>query len=29
MLQEEGQSTDREMGYINVIPIDKGKSEVS
>lgn len=29
MLQEDGQSTDREMGYINVVPIDKGKSEVS
>ena len=29
MLEEEGQSTDREMGYINVKPIDKDKSEVS
>ena len=29
MLEEEGQSTDREMGYINVVPIDKGRSEVS
>jgi hypothetical protein len=29
MLEEEGQSTDRDMGYINVVPIDKGKSEVS
>ena len=29
MLGEEGQSTDRDMGYINVVPIDKGKSEVS
>ena len=29
MLQEEGQPTDRDMGYINVVPIDKGKSEVS
>ena len=29
MLEEEGQSTDREMGYINVVPIDKDKSEVS
>jgi len=29
MLVEDGQSTDRDMGYINVIPIDKGKSEVS
>ena len=29
MLDEEGQSTDREMGYVNVVPIDKGRSEVS
>lgn len=29
MLEEEGQSTDRDMGYINVVPISKGKSEVS
>ena len=29
MLQEEGQDIDRDMGYINVVPIDKGKSEVS
>jgi len=29
MLQEEGQSVDREMGHINVVPIDKNKSEVS
>jgi len=29
MLEEEGMSTDREMGYINVVPIDKGKSSVS
>lgn len=29
MLEEDGQSVDREMGYINVVPIDKGKSEVS
>lgn len=29
MLQEEGQNPDREMGYINVVPIDKDKSEVS
>ena len=29
MLEEEGQSTDRDMGYINVVPIDKGRSEVS
>jgi len=29
MLQDDGQSTDRDMGYINVTPIDKGRSEVS
>lgn len=29
MLQEEGQDTSRGAGYINVVPIDKGKSEVS
>ena len=29
MLEDEGQTTDREMGYINVVPIDKGRSEVS
>lgn len=29
MLEEEGQSTDREMGFINVVPIDKGRSSVS
>ena len=29
MLQEEGQDTNRGAGYINVVPIDKGKSEVS
>ena len=29
MLSEEGESADRDMGYINVVPIDKGKSEVS
>lgn len=29
MLSEEGLDTDRDMGYINVVPIDKGKSEVS
>jgi hypothetical protein len=29
MLEEEGQSTEREMGFINVVPIDKGRSEVS
>ena len=29
MLQEEGLDTNRSAGYINVIPIDKGKSQVS
>ena len=29
MLAEEGMDTDRGAGYINVVPIDKGKSEVS
>ena len=29
MLEEEGLDPDREMGYINVTPIGKGKSEVS
>jgi len=29
MLDEEGQDTNRGAGYINVIPISKGKSEVS
>ena len=29
MLEDEGLDTQREMGYINVIPIDKGKSSVS
>ena len=29
MLQEDGQDTERGMGYINVVPIEKGKSEVS
>tara|TARA_B100000925_G_C21861563_1_gene410193 strand:+ start:38 stop:424 length:387 start_codon:yes stop_codon:yes gene_type:complete len=29
MLEEEGHSPNRDMGYINVIPIDKNKSEVS
>ena len=29
MLEEEGQPTDRDMGYINVVPISKGKSSVS
>ena len=29
MLEEEGESTDRGAGYINVVPISKDKSEVS
>ena len=29
MLQEEGLDTNRGAGYINVVPIEKGKSEVS
>jgi hypothetical protein len=29
MLEEEGLDTQREMGYINVVPIDKGRSQVS
>ena len=29
MLAEEGMDTNRGAGYINVVPIDKGKSEVS
>ena len=29
MLEEEGQPADRNMGHINVVPIDKGRSEVS
>jgi hypothetical protein len=29
MLDEEGLDTERDMGYINVVPIDKGKSSVS
>ena len=29
MLQEEGMDTSRGAGYINVVPIDKGKSVVS
>lgn len=29
MLEEEGQDTSRGAGYINVVPISKGKSEVS
>ena len=26
MLEDEGQATDREMGHVKVVPIDKGKS---
>ena len=29
MLEEDGQDPKRDAGYINVVPIDKGKSEVS
>ena len=29
MFEEEGLDSEREMGYINVVPIDKGRSEVS
>jgi len=29
MLQEEGQSTDRDMGHIKIVPKEGGKSEVS
>lgn len=29
MMQEEGLDTQRGSGYINVVPIDKGRSEVS
>jgi len=29
MLEEEGLDTNREIGYINVVPIDKGRSSVS
>ena len=29
MLEEEGIESDRDMGYINVVPIDKGRSEIS
>ena len=29
MLEEDGHSSDRDMGYINVVPIGKDKSEVS
>ena len=29
MLEDEGMDTDRGAGYINVVPISKGKSEVS
>ena len=28
MLEDEGQSTDREIGYVNVVPIDKNKSSI-
>ena len=28
MLEDEGQSTDREMGHVKVVPIDKGKSSI-
>ena len=29
MLSDEGLDTNRGAGYINVVPIDRGKSEVS
>ncbi len=29
MLEQEGLDTQRGSGYINVVPIDKGRSEVS
>lgn len=29
ILEDQGQDADRGAGYINVVPIDKGKSEVS
>ena len=29
ILEEGAESVDRDMGYINVVPIEKGKSEVS
>ena len=29
MLEEEGEDVDRDMGYINVVPIGKGKSSIS
>lgn len=29
MLEENGQGSDRDMGYINVVPVAPGKSEVS
>ena len=29
MLEDEGQSTDRGAGYVNVVPIEKGRSSVS
>ena len=28
MLEDEGQTTDREMGHVKVVPIDKGKSSI-
>jgi hypothetical protein len=28
MLEDEGESTDREMGHVKVVPIDKGKSSI-
>jgi hypothetical protein len=28
MLEDEGQATDREMGHVKVVPIDKGKSSI-
>ena len=28
MLEDEGESTDREMGHVRVVPIDKGKSSI-
>ena len=28
MLEDEGQSTEREMGHVKVVPIDKGKSSI-
>ena len=28
MFEDEGQATDREMGHVKVVPIDKGKSSI-